>query len=244
MDLVTVTDHDSLDAAELLSRYPDFFASEEVTCETPNGTEIHVGVYDLNERQHVEVQRRRRDLPALAAYLNEQNLFFSINHAFSALTGRRLASDFDLFAELFPAWETRNGHMPERSNRYAERMARRFGKVELGGSDAHSLASSGSAWTEVSGAKTKQEFLAGLRAGQATTGGEHGSFIKLTLDVLTIAAGLMREHPWTVTLLPLAAAVPLVTASNKVTEILFARHWYRRLTTPAGLPDGLADLAR
>ena len=44
MDLVTVTDHDSIDAAERLRRHPDFFLSEEVSCLTPSGTELHVGV--------------------------------------------------------------------------------------------------------------------------------------------------------------------------------------------------------
>src|SRR5437016_2517592 len=34
MDLVTVTDHDSIDAVEPLRRYPDFFLSEEVSCTT------------------------------------------------------------------------------------------------------------------------------------------------------------------------------------------------------------------
>ena len=69
MDLVTVTDHDSIDAAEHLRRYPDFFLSEEVTCTTPSGTEIHVGVYGIEERHHIELQRRRNDVPSLAAYL-------------------------------------------------------------------------------------------------------------------------------------------------------------------------------
>ena len=45
MDLVTVTDHDSIDAVEALRRYPDFFLSEEVTCTMPSGTEMHAGVY-------------------------------------------------------------------------------------------------------------------------------------------------------------------------------------------------------
>ena len=31
MSIVTMTDHDSIDAAEVLRRYPDFFLSEEVT---------------------------------------------------------------------------------------------------------------------------------------------------------------------------------------------------------------------
>src|SRR5450755_3470668 len=32
MDLVTITDHDSIDAVEPLRKHPDFFLSEEVTC--------------------------------------------------------------------------------------------------------------------------------------------------------------------------------------------------------------------
>ena len=54
MSLVTVTDHDSIDASEVLRRYPDFFVSEEVTCRMPSGTEIHVGVYNVTEGQHLE----------------------------------------------------------------------------------------------------------------------------------------------------------------------------------------------
>src|SRR5579863_3465306 len=76
MDLVTITDHDSIDAAESLRHYPDFFLSEEVTVEMDSGSEMHVGVYDINERQHVEIQRRRNDLQRLFAYLEEQRLFF------------------------------------------------------------------------------------------------------------------------------------------------------------------------
>src|SRR5579864_3697932 len=95
MDLVTVSDHDSIDAAEALRGHPDFFLSEEVTCHLPSGNELHIGVYDLTERQHVEIQRRRDDLPRLLAYLTSEDLFYSVNHAFSALTGRRSIEDYD-----------------------------------------------------------------------------------------------------------------------------------------------------
>ena len=105
MDVVTVTDHDSIDAAEALRHHQDFFLSEEVTCRTSRGTELHVGVYDISERDHLEIQRRRDDLAALFAYLGERELLFSINHAFSALTGARAEADFDEFAERFPAVE-------------------------------------------------------------------------------------------------------------------------------------------
>src|SRR5579863_5877868 len=111
MDLVTVTDHDSIDAAESLRRHPDFFLSEEVSCRTPRGTQLHVGVYDIAERDHIQLQRRRDDLPALTAYLEERRLLFSVNHIFSSLTGRRTESDFDDFAARFPAVEILNGQM-------------------------------------------------------------------------------------------------------------------------------------
>jgi len=62
MDLVTLTDHDSIGGAEELRRYPDFFVSEEATCRMPSGTEAHVGVYDITERQHIEINRRRNDM--------------------------------------------------------------------------------------------------------------------------------------------------------------------------------------
>src|SRR5580698_8798966 len=50
MDLVTITDHDSIDAAEALRSRPDFFLSEEVTCTLPGGTELHIGIYDIPDR--------------------------------------------------------------------------------------------------------------------------------------------------------------------------------------------------
>ena len=83
MGIVTVTDHDSIDAAEALRKYPDFFLSEEVTVRMPTGTEIHLGAYDIRERDHIEIQRRRNDFISLVMYLSERKLFFSVNHVFS-----------------------------------------------------------------------------------------------------------------------------------------------------------------
>src|SRR5579872_5625089 len=74
MNLVTLTDHDSIAGSETLRAHGDFFVSEEVTCRMPSGTEAHVGVYDITERQHVEINRRRNDLIRLLAYLSEQRL--------------------------------------------------------------------------------------------------------------------------------------------------------------------------
>jgi predicted metal-dependent phosphoesterase TrpH len=240
LDLVTVTDHDSIDAAEVLQRHPDFFLSEEVTCRTPSGNEIHVGVYDIDETQHIEIQRRRNDLPRLVAFLEEQQVFFSVNHIFSALTGRRTADDFDWFEACFPAVEVLNGHLLARNNELAARLAAHARRIAVGGSDAHSLLSAGSAWTEVRGARSKAEFLEGLRRGQVRVQGESGSYWKLTCDVLAVSLEMFRDNPLTLPLFPLLLALPAVTLINHLVEQQFARKWGRTWDRMRGQGGGAA----
>lgn len=227
MDLVTVTDHDSIDAAEHLRRYSDFFLSEEVTCATPSGTEIHVGVYGIEDRHHIELQRRRSDVPALAAYLREQNILFSINHVFSSLTGRRTELDFEMFQELFPAMETLNGHIPSMNNRAAMRLAGDWQKAPVGGSDAHTIETLALTYTEVPCASNIAEYLENLRNGRGEVAGASGSYAKLTRAVLGIGSSLVRERPWTVLLTPFMLAVPLVTLGNYIRELGFRARWSR-----------------
>ena len=127
---------------------------------------MHLGVYGVTERDHTEIQKRRRDFIALVMYLTERKLFFSVNHVFSGLTGRREEEDFSWFASYAPAFEIRNGAMWSEANASAARLAKKWGKVGLGGSDAHTTAGVGLTYTEVRGARTVDEFIAGLRAGR------------------------------------------------------------------------------
>jgi predicted metal-dependent phosphoesterase TrpH len=236
MDVVTVTDHDSIDAAEQLRRHPDFFLSEEVTCTTPSGTEIHVGAYGIEERHHIELQRRRRDVPALAAYLREQHILFSINHVFSSLTGRRTELDFAMFEELFPALETLNGHIPARNNRSAARLADDWQKAPVGGSDAHTIETLALTYTEVPDASDIRSYLEAVRQGRGRVAGASGNYFKLTRAVLGIGSSLVRERPWAAALTPLMLLVPLVTLGNYFCELGFRAHWSRTLW-PATLPE-------
>jgi predicted metal-dependent phosphoesterase TrpH len=242
MDLVTVTDHDSIDAVESLRRRPDFFLSEEVTCHLPSGSEIHVGVYDLNERQHIEIQRRANDFLSLHAYLTEQHLLFSANHIFSSLTGRRTAEDFEWFRHAFPAVEVRNGCMLERCNRAARQFADAHGKASLGGSDAHAVMSLGSCWTEVPGARNKDEFLAALRQGHGRAIGNSGNFWKLTRDVFWIGGKMISENPATLPLVLLSPLAPVITLVNYLLEVRFAHQWAPRVV-PSFADQSLAAAA-
>jgi predicted metal-dependent phosphoesterase TrpH len=229
MSIVTLTDHDSIEAGEALRKHPDFFLSEEATVRMPGGTEMHLGVHGITERDHIEIQRRRKDFISLMMYLTERKLFFSVNHVFSSLTGQRLADDFCWFASYVPAFESRNGQMWRRANESAARLASRLGKIAIGGSDSHTIAGVGRTYTEVPGARTADEFFAGLRAGQGQVHGAHGSYAKLTADVLSIVWSLWMEKPWTLALMPLSLLVPAFTAGHWVNEIRFCQKWSTRL---------------
>lgn len=236
MDLVTITDHDSIDAVESLRRYPDFFLSEEVSAVCPSGTKLHIGVYDINDRNHIQIERRRADLFELMAYLKEQRLFFTVNHIYSSLTGPRTEADYALFVRHFPGFEALNGQIPDLCNRRALELATRNIKAITGGSDAHTLAALGRTYTQVDYARTKQEFFDGLRSGQATLHGESGAYWKLTRAVWTLGSGMLRDNPWTTILSPLLVLVPLFTLMNVVREFAFVHRWASSTSIPDPAP--------
>src|SRR2546425_13229400 len=126
---------------------------------------------------------------------------------------------------IFPAYETRNGQMCREANESASRLAARLGKIAIAGSDSHAMAGVGLTYTEVPGARTTEEFFAGLRLGVGRVHGMHGSRSKLTADVFSIVKSLFREKPWTLTLSPLALLVPVFTACHWINEIRFCRKW-------------------
>jgi hypothetical protein len=230
MDLVTFTDHDSIGSLDSLQGCPDFFLSEEVTSRMPSGTEVHLSVFDIAERQHAGIQARRDDLPRLLAYLGEQQILFSLNHAFSTLTGRREAIDFEWFATHFPLLEVLNGHLPPNNNRLAGRLAEIQSRGATAGSDAHTVLSAGSAYTEVPGARNKEEFIQGLRCGRGRTYGNPGDYWKLTRDVFLITLEAINERPMLSLLAPLALAIPFVTLANRLLEARFAGRYGRYAT--------------
>lgn len=242
MSIVTMTDHDSIDAMEVLRGNADFFLSEEVTVRMPSGTEMHLGVYGISERDHVEIQKRRNDFISLLMYLTERKLFFSVNHVFSGLTGHRTDEDFRWFASYVPAFETRNGQMWPEANASAARLAARLGKIAIAGSDSHTMAGVGQTFTEVPGARTVDEFFAGLRSGYGRVHGVSGSYARLTRDVLSIVMALINEKPWTIAISPLALLVPACVWGHWLNEIRFCKKWSAALESGQKRPRMLWDI--
>jgi predicted metal-dependent phosphoesterase TrpH len=242
MSIVTLTDHDSIDAAEALRKHPDFFLSEEVTVRMPTGTQIHLGVYGITEKDHAEISRRRNDFIALLMYLTERKIFFSLNHVFSSLTGRRDIEDFDWFASYIPALEVRNGQMWQAANQQAQHLASKLGKAAVAGSDSHTLSGIARTFTEMPGARTVEEYFAGLRAGRGIVHGQHGSYVKLTLDILNFIGRVLRDNPAASALLPLTVFIPAITAFHWLNEIRFCKQWAAELDGRGKNPRMLWDV--
>jgi predicted metal-dependent phosphoesterase TrpH len=242
MSIVTLTDHNSIEGAEALRKHPDFFLSEEVTVSLPSGTQAHLGVYGITERDHGEIQRRRSDFIALLMYLTERKLFFSVNHVFSGLTGHRKEEDFNWFASYVPGMEVRNGLMWVEANRAAERLAQNLRKIPIAGSDSHTLAGAGLTYTQIPGARTVEEYLTGLRAGRGIVHGEHGRYTKLTADIFSFAGALLQEKPWFAPLMVAAVLIPAVTAAHWFSEIRFCKQWMAKLESGEKKPRMIWDM--
>jgi len=208
----------------------------------PTGTEMHLGVYGITEKDHLEIQRRRGDFISLLMYLTERKIFFSVNHVYSGLTGRREQEDFNWFASYVPAFEIRNGQMWAEANLSAERLARKLNKIGIGGSDSHTLSGVALTHTEVPGTRTVEEFFTGLRAGRGIVHGEHGGYGKLTMDIYRFAASCLQEKPWMAVVLPLTVLIPAITANHWLNEIRFCRHWTAQLEQSEQKPRMLWDV--
>jgi predicted metal-dependent phosphoesterase TrpH len=183
MDLVTLTDHDTIDGALELADRADAFVSEEVTVTLPGGSIVHVNVFDITPAHHDAIVRVRNDAEAFFAFVAEANIPASLNHPFSPMTGGATPEDLSLAFRRLPLVEARNAMMPALSNDHAQRTARAAGCGLVAGSDAHALRSVARAYTEVPGARSKTEFLAGLRSARTVPRGGHGSYAGLVADV-------------------------------------------------------------
>jgi len=250
MDLVTLTDHDTIEGALLLAHLPDTFPSEEVTVLLDGGRQLHVNVFGLNEPQHAGLQARRRDFEAVLAFLAEERLPASVNHLFSALTGARELADLRLPLGRLPLIEALNGAMPEDHNERARVVGREAGMAPVGGSDAHSLAHVARAFTTVPGARTKEEFLAGLRTGLTVPCGRSGSYARLTGEVARIfSAGYVETVRAVVAgapdvvrvaaslaLLPFLPLIPLFTLGVYAHERRFGARHFRAFQETFGWP--------
>ncbi len=195
MDLVVITDHDSIDGClELLDRHPgatDIVMGEEIECRVPGiGVRLHLGALGLTERQHRDVQPLRGNVFEAAAFLRAGGVALVLHHPFHFFRGEATVRDYlEPLLSLVHAVEVRNGTMAEAHNNLAAeltaswRVRRPLARLgETGGSDAHVLAHVGNAFTEAPG-RTREEFLKSLKRGESRGRGLHGTYGRLAYEI-------------------------------------------------------------
>jgi predicted metal-dependent phosphoesterase TrpH len=236
MSFVTLSDHDTIDGAiYLLNKNPDmtdFFISEEVETYFPEtGQRIHIGVYGLNEEQHREIQRLRKDIRELVPYMKSQRLVFGVNHLFQNYRMKNVAVQYVReMIEMFDIFEVLNGAMASFHNKMVLQLVnavREHGRhiAMVGGSDAHTLKHVAKVYT-VSKGDTPAEFIESLRAGECFAWGEEMRFRDLVSDIYLLIIAYYGEtrSDWN---------SPHYTSSDKTIQLI------GRL---AGIPTAISGL--
>ncbi|MFH1136240.1 MAG: glycosyltransferase [Pseudomonadota bacterium] len=216
MNAFTLTDHNTINGALEIAHIDNAFISEEVTTYFPDdGCKAHVLVYNINEAIHEDLQKVRKDIFELTAYLNQNRFVHVLAHPLYAVNDRLTTRHFEQFLVLFRVFEL-NGARDDWSNQVLrailesltakdiEHLADKHGlepmfekpwkKSFTGGSDDHSALNVARAYTEVPGAKTVEEFLAAVREGKSLARGKGSTPETLAHNLYGIAYQFYNSH--------------------------------------------------
>jgi predicted metal-dependent phosphoesterase TrpH len=194
MDLVAITDHDSIDGALTLADRPDVIVGCEVTGVFPeDGVRVHLGVLGVTEAQHRDIQRLRSNVRELLHYLHREELFVSLNHVASRINGPVTAAHIAALMPWINGIEVRNGSRLPVQNRTAMALAEACRKVRVAGSDSHTHRGIGRTYIEAPHATSREEFLSELHGGRVRVHGREGNWLTMTSDIMRVASNFYRE---------------------------------------------------
>ncbi|MDD4249836.1 MAG: PHP domain-containing protein [Methanosarcina sp.] len=144
MDFVTFTDHDTVDAYDILGWDREKLVSGvEMTIYDPEfaGHTLHVNVFDLYQEDFLaltEIAEIEHDLKSFIRYLKRHKLPFIYNHPFWFEDHQEPKPSAILkLAKLFPVLEY-NMHELKQKNELTIALAERFGKGIAATTDTHS----------------------------------------------------------------------------------------------------------
>ena len=194
MDLVAITDHDTIAGALTIADRPDVIVGCEVTARFPrDGVRVHLNVLDITEAQFAEINRLRGDVAELLPYLHGQRIFTSLNHVASHVNGQITAAHIATLMPWIDALETRNGSRLRAQNQTAESLAEACGKITVAGSDSHTRRGIGRTWMVADSATNRAEFMEALRHGRVRVEGQHGHYFTMASDIIRLASGFYEE---------------------------------------------------
>ena len=210
MDLVTITDHDTIEGAAAIANLSDVIIGEELTCWFPEDQcKMHLLVYGITPEDHAQLQVVAKDIYEVARYIEEHRIAHAVAHPIYRQNDRLERWHLERLLLLFKGFECLNGaHSPLHreafepllewlSKEEIEKLSARHDlqarwplpwvKARTGGSDDHGLLNIGRTWTEFPpAANTPAKVLQALREGTCRPGGESGSSAKLAHTIYSV----------------------------------------------------------
>ena len=209
MDMVTISDHNTIDGALEIAHLDDTFISVEITTYFPRDRcKVHVLALDIDEAAFEDIQKIRTDIFDLVPYLRRNNITHVCAHPLYAVNDRLTLDHFEELLLLFKNLEL-NGARDGRPNELLkalamsltredmERLADKHGIVPdypepwvknlTGGSDDHGALNIARIHTEVKGARNLPEFLQGIAEGRSVPCGEEATPETMAHNLYAIA---------------------------------------------------------
>ena len=116
MDFVTVTDHNSIDAALEIAHLPGTFLGCEFTTYFPeNGAKVHCLAWGMSESQFREIQSLRKSIYDFRRYLLEQDIAHSLAHPLFRVNDALTVDQVEKLLLLFNRFEGINGTRDRRA---------------------------------------------------------------------------------------------------------------------------------
>ena len=213
MDLVTLTDHDTVAGGLELVERSDFFLSEEVTARLPDGTIVHVLTWAIRSDHHDQLQARARDVRRLVEYLRAEKIAHALAHPLLSPNWKLDADKLELLLALFPVLEGVNGLLDARIRDDLAELLDGWGPVAgqvaaahgianpptrhvlVGGSDDHCHRRTATAFTEADGAGLDAAgFLGAVGRGEVRPCGEQADLTAIALGVSHTTYSFLRER--------------------------------------------------
>jgi len=197
MDLVTITDHDTIDGVmSLMDRgFENLIIGQEVSVKFPeDGCLLHVLVWGLTPglAEQIDSYNLRSDVYAFADWLRIHHLAHSFAHPLYVQNGKLTEWHLERAVLLFKGWETLNGahsvshrsvierwlsrltpartqHL-ERTHGLTSCWSRPWVKSVTAGSDDHALLNVGRTWTGIRHDSGRKMTEASLEPGQTAAG--------------------------------------------------------------------------
>ena len=131
MDLVTVTDHNTIEGSLSIAHLPGTFVSEEITTYFPEDKcKLHVLAWDITEAQHEDIQRVRENVFELVPYLRGRGITHALAHPLFAVNDRLTPAHFEQALLLFTLFEE-NGTRDARQNQVLRDILTRLTPMDI-----------------------------------------------------------------------------------------------------------------